>query len=151
MGAIGKALGNVLEDTMIHGSRILTGTSHTLGVAEQLKKRLKSGEIFNGFSQGVPFTTTGKVLVAAWGIENAVTGAVEGWHESRLGTPSGQMSTATPAIGYTKFFGENNNALKNDILYDQEAVYNEANYYNSAIDAGATGDLVFAMNKNRRG
>ena len=151
MGAITTAAKEALEDTVIHGARILTGSSHTLGVIEQVKKRWQTGELFNGFSKGVPFSTTGKVLVAAWGLENAVTGSLEGWNESRLGTPSGQMMTATPAIGYTKFFGQDNNTPRNDILYDQEAVYNEANYYNSAIDVGATGDLVFAMNRNRRG
>lgn len=141
----------VLEDTAIHGARILTGTSHTLGVAEQLKKRWKTGEIFNGFSKGVPFSTTGTALVAVWGVENAITGSLEGWNESRLGTPSNQMATATPSIGYTKFFENNNNSPQTNILNEQESIYNEANYYNSSIDAGATGDLVFAMNRNRRG
>lgn len=118
------ALGEVLTDAAVHAVRVGVGMSKEIGIMSQLKKRFEEGKLFDPFTaQGVPFSTMGKVMVAGWGIQNAVKGAVGTYQESELGMPSGEMASATPEMSYTRF----------------------------GMDAGATGDLVFAMNRNRRG
>ena len=149
--AIGAKIAEALKDTAIHVTRAAAGTSHTLGVAQHLRKRWNSGELFNMAGSGVPFSTTGKILVAGWGIKGMAEGAYEGYTEGRLGTPSGEMLSNTPQTQYTQFYPGGRNQPESSMLDVGAQMINEANYHNMAVDMGATGDLVFAMNRNRRG
>ncbi len=146
------ALAEVLEDAAIHGGRILTGMSKSVAVAKHVRDRWAKGELFNFSGSGVKFSTTGKIMVAGWGLQNALSSGYEGYTESKLGTPSGEMLSATPKPTYTKFYGGRfNNQQASSASEEAQDYINEASYYNSAVDMGATGDLVFAMNANRRG
>lgn len=146
------ALIEALEDAAIHTGRILTGMSKSLAVTKHVRDRWAKGELFNFAGSGVKFSTTGKIMVAGWGIQNAVSSAYEGYTESKLGTPSGEMLSATPKPTYTKFYGDRFGNQQASSASEEAMDYiNEANYYNSSVDMGATGDLVFAMNANRRG
>ena len=68
-------------------------------------------------------TKSGKALVFGTGLVAGSFGAYKDYETRQMGTPTGQVETPTPQISYTHF-GE---------------------------EMGATGDLVFAMNRNRRG
>lgn len=73
---------------------------------------------------GAELTKTGKALVMGSGLVAGSIGAYNDYETTQMGTPSGEVMSPTPsAAGYTRF-GE---------------------------EMGATGDLVFAMNRNRRG
>ena len=148
---LGPKLKEVLQDTIVHTSRAAIGASHSLGVMSHLRKRWNEGKLFDMMGSGVKFSTMGKVMVAGWGVKSMFEGAKEGYEESRLGTPSGEMLTSTPQPRYTQFFSADRNDPTNSMAEVGAQMINEANYYNSAVDMGATGDLVFAMNRNRRG
>lgn len=154
MGAFVKAadkLGEILEDAAVYTGRIMLGTSHELAVSNHIRNRIKKGELFNFSGSGVKFSTTGKIMVAGWGIKNALTSANEGYQESKLGTPSGETLSATPPTRYTQFFGEGGGRPVTNASQEAADYINEESYYNSSVGMGATGDLVFAMNANRRG
>lgn len=68
-------------------------------------------------------TKSGKALVFGTGLVAGSFGAYRDYETRQMGMPTGQVETPTPQISYTHF-GE---------------------------EMGATGDLVFAMNRNRRG
>lgn len=70
-------------------------------------------------------TKGGMGLVYGTGLLAGTVGAYHDYENRQMGTPSGEVVTSTPQINYTHFanFGE---------------------------EMGATGDLVFAMNRNRR-
>ncbi len=72
---------------------------------------------------GAELTSGGKALVYGTGLVAGTVGAFRDYETSQMGTPTGEVVTPTPRINYTHF-GE---------------------------EMGATGDLVFAMNRNRRG
>ena len=72
---------------------------------------------------GAELTGTGKALVAGTGLLAGTVGAYRDYETTQMGTPSGEIASPTPHVSYTHF-GE---------------------------QMGATGDLVFAMNRNRRG
>lgn len=73
------------------------------------------------FNSGL--TKGGKALVFGTGLVAGSMGAYKDYETRQMGTPSAQVETPVPQINYTHF-GE---------------------------EMGATGDLVFAMNRNRRG
>jgi hypothetical protein len=72
-------------------------------------------------TQGVKLTGLGKATLWGGAIGAGVTSAFQEFNESRMGSSDGQVSRATPRTP----------------SYD--------------LNAGATGDLVFALNANRRG
>ena len=72
---------------------------------------------------GAGLTGKGKALVYGSALAAGTVGAYRDYETTQMGTPSGEVVTPTPRINYTHF-GE---------------------------EMGATGDLVFAMNRNRRG
>lgn len=72
---------------------------------------------------GAEFSRTGKTLMIGAGLIAGTAGAYNEYETTQMGTPSGEVASPTPSINYTRF-GE---------------------------EMGATGDLVFAMNRNRRG
>jgi len=148
---LGSKLTEALQDAVVYTGRAAIGASHSVGVMQHLRKRWNQGKLFDMMGSGVPFSTAGKVMVAGWGIKSLFEGAKEGYEESRLGTPTGEMLTNTPQPGGTRFFSADRNNPTNSMAEVGAQMLNEANYYNSAVDMGATGDLVFAMNRNRRG
>ena len=73
---------------------------------------------------GAGLTGKGKAIVFGSALLAGSAGAYNNYEVTQMGTPSGEVVSPTPsAAGYTRF-GE---------------------------EMGATGDLVFAMNRNRRG
>lgn len=73
---------------------------------------------------GASLTGKGKAIVFGAAAIGGTAGAYNDYETTQMGMPSGEVVTPTPsAAGYTRF-GE---------------------------EMGATGDLVFAMNRNRRG
>ena len=72
---------------------------------------------------GVKFNNKGRVLMAGTALGLGAMEAGETYNKTQLGTPSGEMVSNVPETSYTHF----------------------------GMETGATGDLVFAMNRNRRG
>lgn len=71
---------------------------------------------------GAGLTGKGKAFMYGSALVAGSVGAYHDYETTQMGTPSGEVVTPTPRINYTHF-GE---------------------------EMGATGDLVFAMNRNRR-
>ena len=72
---------------------------------------------------GAGLTGKGKAIVFGTALAGGTMGAYNDYETTQMGTPSGEVVGPTPRMNYTRF-GE---------------------------EMGATGDLVFAMNRNRRG
>ena len=72
---------------------------------------------------GAGLTGKGKAVVYGTALAAGSVGAVNDYKTKQMGMPSGEVTGPAPKINYTRF-GE---------------------------EMGATGDLVFAMNRNRRG
>ena len=72
---------------------------------------------------GAGLTGKGKAIVYGSALVAGTLGAYNDYETTQMGTPSGEVVGPTPRMNYTRF-GE---------------------------EMGATGDLVFAMNRNRRG
>lgn len=72
---------------------------------------------------GAGLTGKGKAIVFGSALAAGSVGAYNDYETTQMGTPSGEIASPTPRVNYTRF-GE---------------------------EMGATGDLVFAMNRNRRG
>lgn len=116
-------LGEAVQEGGAHAARSIIGGSPMIGVMQQMRDRYRAGTLFDFAGSGVPFSATGTAVMGFGLASTAAMSAKSGYDELQTGVPSGQMVTATPAMSYTQF----------------------------GIDAGATGDLVFAMNRNRRG
>jgi len=152
MGAIGSATAmagkavfnagyNNAPDAMKKiGSATATGSSKLAdaaieGTATGIRMAVGAGSLFANFIEydaakygekslfNSRLTKSGKALVFGTGLVAGSFGAYRDYETRQMGMPIGQVETSTPQISYTHF-GE---------------------------EMGATGDLVFAMNRNRRG
>ena len=80
-------------------------------------------------SAGLKMRPLAKGMIVAGGAMQGVINAKNKFQDSRMGTMDGQLTTATPKMT------------------------SQGNSYSPSYsnNAGATGDLVFALNNNRRG
>lgn len=100
-----------------------TGTM-ALGAGSYMGKLIDiNPEKYTNSIFGARLTGTGKAIVMGAGLVGGTVGAYRDYETTQMGIPSGEIASPTPRMNYTHF-GE---------------------------EMGATGDLVFAMNRNRRG
>ena len=101
-----------------------TGATMAVGMGEMLGKFVDHNPAkYKNSIFGAELTGTGKALVFGTGLLAGTVGAYRDYETAQMGTPTGEIVSPTPKMSYTRF-GE---------------------------QMGATGDLVFAMNRNRHG
>jgi len=125
---IGKAAaGKVADGLEKVGSAAFTAaglaTEFAVGTGEFISRGLEYNPKFTDSIFRIKFTKPARHLMYAGGFAVGLKEAYEDYRERQMGVPSGEVVGPTPRISYTRF-GE---------------------------EMGATGDLVFAMNRNRRG
>ena len=106
------------------GTGVMTGASMLTGMGDILARGFDyNPQKYTNSLFGIEMTKGAYRAALGVGLVAGSIGAYNDYEVSQMGMPSGEVASPTPAISYTRF-GE---------------------------EMGATGDLVFAMNRNRRG
>lgn len=110
-----------------------TLTTEAVGASRVVGKTLfKSSDEYDNLMK-TKLTGAGKIAFTGYALGASAVGAVETYDELRLGTPSGMIS---------------NVPTSQDYQYEMSQMQSRTP---KASSYGAGGDLVFAMNANRRG